>query len=138
MLYMDIYEYLMMWTEKDPTAENCHLYFIGRKLLILTKPYNPKQVLRATTNVNFYPNYSNGDDYFINGTHLFTNNERSQVNIEIPTLKDTDYQFRGQLCSSGYKKYVEGIDQPVAVALLIDTRLSDELLCASNEKILPS
>jgi hypothetical protein len=35
MLYMDIYEYLLEWTEINPSEENTTLSFIGRKLLVL-------------------------------------------------------------------------------------------------------
>ena len=44
MLYMDIYEYMLEWQEKEPSTEdNTRLTFIGRKLLVLHKPYNAKQ-----------------------------------------------------------------------------------------------
>lgn len=77
MLYMDIYEYLLEWTEKNPSSKNTKLTMIGRKLLVLHMPYNAKQINKKLSeqvyNVNFFPHFKNGDDYFIDGTHLFTN-----------------------------------------------------------------
>jgi len=46
-------------------------------------------------------------DYFINGTNLFSNNEKSDWNIFIPTFGKDDYQFDGELCNSGFKKYYD-------------------------------
>jgi hypothetical protein len=43
----------------------------------------------------------------IDGTNLFKNDEKTDWNIFIPTFNKEDYQFDGELCSSGYKKYYD-------------------------------
>ena len=61
--------------------------------------------------INFYPHYSTQEgerpDYFIDGTNLFANSDDRDWNIVIPTFKKDDYQFDGQLCNTGYKKFYE-------------------------------
>jgi hypothetical protein len=65
--------------------------------------------------MNFFPHFNqnkivdkdDSPDYFIDGTNLFANNDNSDWNIFIPTFKKDDYQFDGELCNSGFKKYYD-------------------------------
>ena len=85
-LYCKIYEYKLTWSELNPTPDNTSLNLIGRKLLILTQPY-----MDTAGVINFFPNYSENNDYVINGTHLFTNSEKSDLSIIMPQPSATDF-----------------------------------------------
>lgn len=71
---------------------------------------------------------------------MFANSDDNDWNIVIPTFKKEDYQFDGQLCNTGYKKFyettLEGKIQERAI--LIDTRLSTALLPAREHVLTPS
>ena len=128
-LYVEIMEYQLVWQENvEATAENTHFTQIGRKLLVLNKPYTPKKTgilnKNKKTKMNFYPHYKHQGqtgtdqegnvsderpDYLIDGTNLFSNSEQADWNIIIPTFFADDYQFDGQLCNTGFKKYYEDV-----------------------------
>jgi hypothetical protein len=77
--------------------------------------------------INFFPHFQNNitkitkedekgnksekevpiQNYLIDGTNLFKNDDVTDWNIFIPTFNKDDYQFDGELCSSGYKKYYD-------------------------------
>lgn len=90
-------EYQLTWWEnKDATSDNTTFTQIGRKILILNKHYKKKEsVLDKKTPMNFIPHYNNLDknrqDYYIEGTNLFRNEEGTDWNIIIPTFKKNDY-----------------------------------------------
>jgi hypothetical protein len=42
-LFAEIFVYLFKWNDKDPTEDNVILQLIGRKMLILSYPYQPDQ-----------------------------------------------------------------------------------------------
>jgi len=46
----------------------------------------------------------------------------------MPNFKEDDYQFKGEICNSGYKYYKPfEEDETTLSALLIETKLSDHL-----------
>lgn len=96
-LFVEIMEYQLTWWEnKDATSDNTTFTQIGRKILILNKHYKKKEsVLGKKTPMNFIPHYNNLDknrqDYYIEGTNLFRNEDGTDWNIIIPTFKKNDY-----------------------------------------------
>ena len=69
--------------------------------------------------MNFYPHYhqnmvkdnQGGEEispnYVIDGTNLFANEDNCDWNIFIKTFNKDDYQFDGELCNTGFKKYYD-------------------------------
>ena len=119
-------EYRLEWEENaEATTKNTKFTQIGRKLLILNKHYSRSSVLSKNLKkpINFFPHFKSNptqitkedgtkdevqiQNYLIDGTNLFKNDEVSDWNIFIPTFDKSDYQFDGELCSSGYKKYYD-------------------------------
>ena len=92
-------------------------------MLVLSYNYQPEQGPRL---MNYYPLIPEFN-YKIEGTHLFTNHSNSIIpwNIEIKPFTQEEYQFKGELCNTGYKIYEFDKRQ---CALLIDTQLSDNLI----------
>jgi hypothetical protein len=50
-------------------------------------------------------------NYVIEGTNLFSNDDTCDWNIFIKTFTKEDYQFDGELCNTGYKKYYDSPTQ---------------------------
>jgi hypothetical protein len=102
-LFMDIFVYLFKWNESKPERSNHLLQLIGRKMLILSYNYQPEQGPRL---MNYYPLIP-ADNYKIEGTHLFTNHNGDTIdwNIEIKPFTEDEYQFKGELCNTGYKLF---------------------------------
>jgi len=71
-------------------------------MIILCYPYQPKEKLPRF--IKYYPLIPE-NNYKIEGTHLFANHEDSVVNwnLEIKPFTDDCYQFKGELCNTGYR-----------------------------------
>jgi hypothetical protein len=102
-LFLDIFVYLFRWNDSTPNRSNHLLQLIGRKMLILSFNYQPETGSRL---MNYYP-FIPADNYKIEGTHLFTNHKDATIdwNIEIMPFTEDEYQFKGELCNTGYKLY---------------------------------
>ena len=70
--------------------------------MMLREPYRG-----SVGKIKFIPFYQNKNDYFINGTQLFTRTATSNLWFAMPNFENCDYQFRTKVCNVGYKEYVD-------------------------------
>ena len=77
-------------------------------MLILSHPYQPET--GQTKPINFYPLIPE-NNYKIEGTHLFANHNNAVVNwnLEIRPFKNDEFQFKGEICNTGYRIYEYGV-----------------------------
>ena len=68
---------------------------------------NPTKIAKKDDNGKLTEEDVETQNYLIDGTNLFKNDEKTDWNIFIPTFNKDYYQFDGELCSSGYKKYYD-------------------------------
>jgi len=73
-------------------------------MLVLSFPYQPDNGQHRL--LNFYPLIPE-NNFKIEGTILFSNHVSGAVdwNLELKPFAHGDYQFRGELCNTGFRIY---------------------------------
>jgi hypothetical protein len=110
-------------------------------MLILSYNYQSEQGPRL---INYYPLIPK-NNYKIEGTHLFTNHNNAIINwnIEIKPFTSQEYQFKGELCNTGYKVFEHAFHDTATkkttnrqCAILVDTQLSDNMIRMNETDIM--
>lgn len=122
---LDIFEFQYAWSEiGNPDVQ---VKYVGKKLLIFGKS---KCDVVYTSFEPYYPDRSNQ----VIGGSQFLYRTCKDV-LEMPNFTEEDYQFKGQICNTGYKIYYHSdllTDNKPSV-LLIETRLVDNLRLKENQ-----
>ena len=100
---------------------------IGMKLVI------PREEISKFDSFKFVPLLENQNDYLISGTQICSNGE---FNISFKNFECDDFQLRNSISSQGYKHYYTDGAFDVADILLIECRLSDDIL-ENKRKLTP-